>query len=263
MPELPEVEAVCRRLAAEATGVIIRRTRMLRYRDRRLEGATRGQRIQRIERRGKNILLHLDGERTVRVHLRMTGNLYVLADPGERPATTSAYFLLEDTRAIVFDDPRALGKMELLNPDQLRRLKASLGPEPLSREFTAAVFAASARQSSTPIKPFLMNQRRVAGLGNIYAAEALHRAGIHPARPANRVSRARLERLHAAIVQVLRDAVESACSAYTGPGRYHSEENFPVAVYGRAGLACPVCGRLVRRRQQAGRTTYYCPGCQH
>jgi len=262
MPELPEVEAVCRKLRRDALGALILRARMLRKRNRTLEARVRGRRIRAIERRAKNVLIHLDGNWSLRIHLRMTGNLYVIDDLRHLPATARAWFELDGQGGLIFDDPRALGVIELHRTGELAALLAKLGPEPLSRAFTAEAFVARARQSSTPAKVYLMNQEKVAGLGNIYAAEALHRARIHPARAMNRISARKLAVLHDEIVAVLGHAVRSVCRAYSGPGSYNSEENFPVAVYGREGLPCPVCGRGVRRIPQAGRSTYYCPGCQ-
>jgi len=262
MPELPEVEAVCRKLRRDALGALIVRTRMLRKRDRRLEARTRGRRIVDVRRRAKNVLIHLDGGWAVRAHLRMTGNLYVVEDVRLRRETVRAYFELEGGAGLVFDDPRTLGVLELFREEELTAILDSLGPEPLDGEFTVERFRETAKASRRPAKIFLLDQTKVAGLGNIYAAEALHRARIHPGRAMNRIGEGRLARLHLAIVDVLENAVESACYAYTGPGGHNSEENFPVAVYGREGQPCPVCERRVRRIVQGGRSTYYCPGCQ-
>ncbi len=262
MPELPEVEAVCRKLRADLPGARIRRARMERKRDPAVERGVRGATVLGVERRGKNVLIHLDNLRTLRAHLRMTGNLYVIPDCRLRPSTARAWFELADCSGLIFDDPRALGVIELLRTADLPGALGRLGPEPLSADFTAAAFIADARSSRRPAKLYLMDQGRVAGLGNIYAAETLHRARIHPARPMNRIGARRLAGLHRAIVEVLGDAVQSACNAYSGPGSYNSDENFPVAVYGRENLPCPVCTRPVRRIPQGGRSTYYCPGCQ-
>jgi formamidopyrimidine-DNA glycosylase len=139
---------------------------------------------------------------------------------------------------------------------------ARLGPEPLSPEFSAAEFVAAARASRQPAKLFLIDQGRVAGLGNIYAAEALFRAGVDPRRVIGALSAPRLRRLHAAIVQVLEIAVQSAIEAYSGPGLIAESEAFPVAVYGREGESCLLCRRVIRRILQGGRSTYFCPGCQ-
>ena len=251
MPELPEVEAVCRvaRRALDGWRICLPQT------PRQVAAALAGKRCLAVERLGKNILIHLEGA-TLTVHLRMTGNLYALAHPGLRPRTTSAHLVLDDGRALVFDDPRGLGILRLGRPP------GPVGPDPLSREFTPQRFAEMARAGRSPIKVWLMDQRRVAGLGNIYAAEALHRAGIDPRRLASTLRVSRLNRLHAAIVAILAVAVESASRAYRRPGGFADGEWFTAAVYGRDGLPCRRCRRLIRRIPQGGRSTYFCPGCQ-
>jgi formamidopyrimidine-DNA glycosylase len=262
MPELPEVEAVCRKLARDVVASGIVRAHMSRHRDRRLLSGARGKRIEAIERRAKNILIHLSGDAVIRVHLRMTGNLYVVPDHRFRPTTARAWFELDDLRGLVFDDPRALGRMTYHRRGELDVILGKLGPEPLDPGFTPERFLEIAGRSKQPAKLFLLDQNRIAGLGNIYAAEVLHRARIHPARTMDRISAKRLQRLHTEIVRVLDIAVQSACKAYSGPGSYNSEETFPVAVYGREDAPCPVCRRNVRRIPQGGRSTYFCPGCQ-
>jgi formamidopyrimidine-DNA glycosylase len=154
-----------------------------------------------------------------------------------------------------------LGTLEIRDAAEFQRLDGGLGPEPLSRGFTADAFARSAAGLRQPAKLFLMDQRRVAGLGNIYAAEALFTARIDPRRPIGSVRRARLERLHAAITGILRDAVRSACRAYSRPGGFEGAD-FAPAVYGREGERCDVCGTAIRRITQGGRSTYFCPKCQ-
>jgi formamidopyrimidine-DNA glycosylase len=264
MPELPEVEAVCRKLRKHATGakvaaVHIERQRITSPQDpAEVEGLLAGRSIERIERRGKNILLVLTGGLTVRIHLRMTGNLYVIPDARLRPARSSAWFELADGRGLVFEDTRGLGTLAIDDGATL----AGLGLEPLSRHFTAEALVRLAAQSRQPAKLFLMDQRRIAGLGNIYAAEALFCAGIDPRKTIGAVSRPRLRALHAAIVRILRDAVRSACRAYSRPGGFQEAENFPPAVYGREGERCVRCRGAIRRITQGGRSTYYCPKCQ-
>ena len=267
MPELPEVEAICARLRLEIAGARISAVDVLR------SGATRpqspavlelaaGRRILSVERRAKNVVLRLSGGWAIRIHLRMTGDLCVLPDIRVMPATARVVFRLGAKRGLVFDDPRALGRVHLHRTEELDRLLAALGPEPLGSGFTAACLAGIARSSRQPAKLFLLDQTRIAGLGNIYAAEALFRAGIHPARPACRLRGDRIRRLHDAIVGVLRDAVQSAGAAYARPGVFQDAEAFRCAVYGREGEPCPTCGRKIRRISQGGRSTYFCPGCQ-
>lgn len=228
----------------------------------KIKCGTRGQRIEAVERRGKNILVYLDGGNALRVHLRMTGNLTVIPGHRLRPATARAWFELDDGRSMILDDPRALGRITLHRTAELGKLFSTLGPEPLGPEFTPEFLARIAAASREPIKLMLMDQRLIAGLGNIYAAEALFQAEIHPARKACRASAGKLKSLHGAIVRTLELAIDSAIKAYELPGGFSEAEIFPVAVYGREGEACLRCRRLVRRIKQGGRSTYYCPGCQ-
>jgi formamidopyrimidine-DNA glycosylase len=268
MPELPEVEAVARRLRASVPGAEIVSVGLYRpqmtapQKPALLRRLTTGRRIEAVDRRGKNILVHLSGGVSLRVHLRMTGNLTVFPDSRLLPVTARMWFELRDGRAVALDDPRALGRITAHRTSSLPSLLADLGPEPLSPQFTPQQLESAARRTAKPMKIFLMDQKAVAGLGNIYAAEALFRARIHPARPARKVSRERLAALHAAIVEVLSIAVDSAITAYDKPNGFSEGEIFPVAVYGREGESCFACGAAIRRIAQGGRSTYYCPRCQ-
>ena len=267
MPELPEVEAVCQVARRALRGRRIVSAQVLRGRvcapqtaEEFARAVTRRQ-FRAVERRGKNILIHLDGV-TLWVHLRMTGNLYAIADTRLRPASVAAYLVLDNGRSLVFDDPRGLGVMRAIETERLARALGPIGIDPLAPEFTPERFVALARSSRAAIKLFLMDQRRVAGLGNIYAAEALYRARVDPRSIGARLSPARLRSLHAAIVAVLSDAIESASLAYQRPGGFAEAEAFAPAVYGREGLRCRRCRERIRRIQQGGRSTYFCPGCQ-
>lgn len=269
MPELPEVEAVCRRLRdAVPLGQIIARAHV--YRPNAVspqsvgdfESGVAGRRIEAIERRAKNIFLRLSGDVAIRVHLRMTGNLYAVPDVRFHPAGTRVGFEFPNRRGILFTDPRALGRLQVHTSAEVEEILAQFGPEPLSPGFTGSSFLRIAKSSHQPTKLFLMDQTRIAGLGNIYAAEALFRARVNPTRIISGLSRPKLMALHGAIVQVLTDAVQSAWNAYSGPGQFAEGETFPCLVYDREGEACPVCGRAILRIPQGGRSTYYCPGCQ-
>lgn len=268
MPELPEVEAVCRKLRQEALGQTIVRARILRPRilgtqsvD-EFERGVEGKRIEAIDRRAKHILIRCSNDAVIQVHLRMTGNLFAVPDVRFYPQETRAHFEFPEHRGILFTDPRALGRIQLHTSGEIKALLAGLGPEPLSDSFTPEWLLAAARQSRQPAKLFLMDQTRIAGLGNIYAAEALFRARIHPRRIMTRLTKPRLAGLHTSIVAVLQDALQSACKAYSSPGRFGEAEDFPVMVYDREGLPCKSCNRSIRRFVQGGRSTYYCPGCQ-
>ena len=268
MPELPEVEAVTRRLRRMALGArivgagVYRKGSTAPQDPGRLKRGVKGRVIESIERRGKNIVLGLDGGSAVRIHLRMTGNLTVIPDCRLRPALARVWFELEDGRALILYDPRALGRVTLHNQEELEELFGELGPEPFSREFTVEYFVERARRSPKPVKLLLMEQKVVVGLGNIYAAEVLFQTGIHPARPARRIGVERLAALHGAIVEAMGLAINSAVIAYEQPGGFAEGEGFPVAVYGREGEDCMRCGATVRRMKQGGRSTYFCPGCQ-
>jgi formamidopyrimidine-DNA glycosylase len=268
MPELPEVEAVCRKLRRELMGMRITDGRVERpivtspQKPQWIISRVAGRTVEAIERRGKHILVRLSGGWVLLIHLRMTGNLLLIPDVRLRSLTTRVWFEMEGGRGLVLDDPRSLGKVRLLRPGEEQEALASLGVEPLSSEFTIARFLAIASRSRQPAKLFLMDQRRIAGMGNIYAVEALFRAGIHPARPVHRIGRARLEALHGHISGVLQEAAASAEIAYSSPGRFVEAEEFVCAVYGRQGELCSRCGRTIRRMRQEGRSTYYCAGCQ-
>jgi formamidopyrimidine-DNA glycosylase len=269
MPELPEVEAVCRKL--NEAGILGKR--ILRAHFQRpaiawpqiaseIEAAVEGRILRKIERRAKNLLLYLSGDFVLRVHLRMTGNLLMIPDARLAPANTRVSFEFARHRALIFHDPRALGRIHLHTTTELNEILAPLGPEPLSTEFTLDWLRRAAAQSRKPAKLFLMDQNSIAGLGNIYAAEALFRARVDPAKPMNRLSDKKVTALHASIVSVLTDAVQSACKAYSSPAQFGEAEAFSCFVYDREGDSCLICRRKVRRIRQGGRSTYYCPGCQ-
>jgi len=262
MPELPEVEAVAERLRAAAPWVRI--TGFGQQRPSTVRDGRRavGRRIEAVDRRGKNLLVRLSGGWFLRVHLRMTGDLRVLPDARLRPKTVRAWFALEDGRALALDDPRALGRVSLHPEQEKEDLFRDLGPEPLGPAFTPELLYESARRTARPAKIWLMDQAAVAGLGNIYAAEALFEAGIDPRRPARSLSRARIARLHRAIRDVLGLAIASVREAYEKPGGFAEGEFYPVAVYGREGQPCRRCGAPVRRIRQGGRSTYCCLKCQ-
>ena len=264
MPELPEVEAVCRKLRREALGSIIAGAVVLRpgsvtpQNPADLNEAI-GKSILKIERRGKNILLHLSGGLALRVHLRMTGNLFVIPDARFHSEQVRVYFRFRDGRGLVFEDGRALGRVNIHEKAALAGLMEQVGIEPLSNGFTAAKLLAMAKASRKPAKLFLMDQQHIAGMGNIYAAEALFRARINPRQPVNSVVKRKIEALHKAIIDVLREAIKDAVRSYSKPGSY---QEMNLAVYDRKGEPCNVCRKTIERIVQGGRSTYYCPGCQ-
>lgn len=267
MPELPEVEATRTQIEPALTGrriraVEVRRTTALAGQSPgEFAGLVTGRTIRAVRRRGKNLLLDLSGGVTIRIHFRMTGGLLVERKPAITPRVR-ATFELSGGNTLLFVDSRALGKMYAAPAGRIEaQLDKALGPEPLGREFRLEPFLDAARASRLPAKLYLMDQKRVAGLGNIYAAEALWRARIDPRKPMRKVPVAKLLGLHAAIRSVLREAVKSARLAYKRPGPFQEGE-FARAVYAREGEACPRCGRRIRRFEQGGRSTFFCPRCQ-
>lgn len=257
------MEAVVRRLRDRIVGKRIQHAKVFRCARAELAEVLAAKRILAVERRAKHILIRLSGGLTLHTHLRMTGNLFAIPDARLHTERARVVIALQGGAGIVFEDSRALGRMAVRETKELdAELAASLGPEPLSGEFTAESFAAMARDSRQPAKLFLMDQRKVAGLGNIYVAEALFRARIDPRKAMGRLSLARLAALHKEIVTVLQDAVESAWIAYGVPGRFSEGESFDCQVYGREGQPCTRCGKEIRRLPQGGRSTYFCAGCQ-
>jgi len=272
VPELPEVEAVCRRIRRGAEGQLIASARILRpgitlpQSSAETEETLAGRRIGKVWRRGKNILIGTSGageDRVLRIHLRMTGNLVLFKDARLVPPAARMVLEFPDRSGLVFTDSRALGRVHLHSLAELESILAELGPEPLSRQFTVQWLAAAASACGQPAKLFLMDQSRIAGLGNIYAAEALFQAGIHPGKRMKTLRMPKIGALHAAIVDILRRAVKVTAAEYRRPGYWGGEEwDFPLRVYGRKGEPCLVCGSKIRSMRQGGRSTYYCPRCQ-
>ena len=264
MPELPEVEAVCRKLRKQAVGGVIAEAVVLRAGSVKPQApadlnSAVGKRIVSIQRRGKNIVVHLSGGLALRVHLRMTGNLFVIADARFHLAKVRVYFRLEDGRGLVLEDVWALGRVTIHEEAVLDVLLEAIGIEPLSKAFMATKLQAMVKLSRKPAKIFLTDQRHIAGLGNMYAAEALFRARIDPMQPINTVTRPKINALHKAIVDVLREAMKDAVRVYSNPS---ARQDMVFAVYGRKSEPCKVCQTAIERIIQGGRSTYYCPNCQ-
>ncbi len=283
MPELPEVETVCRGLRPKLEGR--RLTRVLQRRPdlrfplpeafvERLEG----RRVSRIDRRAKYILMHLDSGEVLLCHLGMSGRM-LLMNGETRPLDRHDHvvFFTEDGGEIRFNDARRFGMMDLVAPEGLarHRLLKDLGPEPLSNAFNGPELAARLKGRRSPIKAALLDQKVVAGLGNIYVSEALFFAGISPRRQAYTVQGARAERLAAAVRKVLNAAIAAGGSSLRDYVQADGELGYfqhHWAVYDRAGEPCPGCdcGAAtlssvqggIRRIVQSNRATFYCPSRQ-
>jgi formamidopyrimidine-DNA glycosylase len=256
MPELPEVEAALEILRTRARGRTIVRMRVLHPALRRRLKPTQlralaGARIARVERRGKHQLLHLDDGRILHAHFRMNGD-WMLAETGAQlPRFARAVLDFDDGSALVFVDSRALGTIDV-HPAGAE-LDLGLGPDAADPEWTADQLAAALAPRRGPIKPALLDQRLVAGLGNIYAAESIWRARISPVAPCNTLTRAQ--------VVALRKAIEAVLVRATG-SRYTDDDTVTLDVYDREGKPCRRCRTPIERIVQAGRSTYYCPHCQ-
>jgi formamidopyrimidine-DNA glycosylase len=274
MPELPEVETVARLIAPGVVGRTVVGARVLWERTlggttaRAFQRAVRGVRFVRVRRRAKFVVLEArrrDREAgALLVHLRMTGRLST-GPSGERPGLhTRVVLCFEDGTALRFDDVRKFGRMTFV--EDADASLATLGVEPLGETFTAAWLSAALRARRRLLKPLLLDQTFVAGLGNIYADESLHRAGLHPRRPSDAVSAAEARRLHGAIRAVLARAVVEEGSSFDAfyrtpdgrPGGYQDE----FRVYGRQGEPCRTCRRPIRRIVVGQRGTHLCTRCQ-
>jgi formamidopyrimidine-DNA glycosylase len=274
MPELPEVEHVVRGLRRAVRGRRIVATEVNLARTvaspapvtfkRKLRGA----RIDDIDRRGKYILIHLDSNDVLVVHLRMTGKFVVLNPDQDLPAYPHVVFYLDDERRLVFSDMRQFGRMRLLPESKLTALAqiGSLAPEPFGEEFSMEYLLATLAKSKRSLKQLLLDQTRILGLGNIYASEALFLAMISPFKEAHRLSKARALKLHQAIRDVLNEAIAAGSTLKInladGVGSYFETPERFWRVYERDGEPCVRCGTKIRRAVQGGRSTYYCPKCQ-
>ncbi|HOT92297.1 MAG TPA: bifunctional DNA-formamidopyrimidine glycosylase/DNA-(apurinic or apyrimidinic site) lyase [Anaerolineae bacterium] len=271
MPELPEVETIARKLASVLTGQTIVHVEVLWERTiaRPTPDAFRtklvGAGVLEVGRRGKYIQTTLSTGQTLLVHLRMSGKFVVSTDgPGDdRHARLRLH--LADGTWVVYVDPRKFGRFYLV--DDPCEVTGTLGPEPLSADFTAEWLTAQLARRRGEIKRLLLDQRFIAGLGNIYVSEALWQAGIHPQRAAESLTPAEAQRLHAAIVTVLHEAVADGGTSladrqYVYPDGGLGQHQAHLHVYDRAGERCPRCGYTVERIVQGQRSTYFCPVCQ-
>lgn len=271
MPELPEVETIRRQLAPLVEGRRLRRVEILDPRwcqplaPAELAAALQGRRVERLSRRGKYLVWNLQDDVHLVQHLRMTGA--VLCEPRPEPAHVRVRIELGPRRRLVIVDPRRFGTGQLLLGAQaLEEFFATrLGLEPLEEGFTTAHLRALTRGRSTPIKALLLDQRRIAGVGNIYADEALYRAGIHPLRPAGALSVEQHTRLRDAVVQALLEGIDARGATiddfrHVDGVRGSFQDRF--LVHRRAGEPCGVCGTAIVKLRAAGRGTYVCERCQ-
>lgn len=269
MPELPEVETVLRGLRPHLEGTCLLGATVRDHRLRwpvpdGLDDRLRGQRIRALSRRGKYLLLDLDRGQLI-LHLGMSGSLRILAQPTSPGPHDHVDILLEGGRCLRLHDPRRFGAVLLTDTPGRHPLLMHLGLEPLDETFDGDRLHALTRRRHTAIKQVLMDARRIVGIGNIYANEALFHAGIDPRLPAGRLSRPRCVKLVSAIRATLERAITAGGSTLrdfvdsTGRPGYFQQD---CAVYGRAGEPCRRCGRAIVSFRQAGRSSFACPACQ-
>jgi formamidopyrimidine-DNA glycosylase len=270
MPELPEVETTRRGIRRAVRGhritEVVVRQRALRWPvPARLPRALAGSRVLEVERRAKYLVFRT-GAGAMLLHLGMSGSLRVVAATQPPGRHDHIDFVLDDGRALRFRDPRRFGSVHWTAGDPLRHpLLRDLGPEPLGPRFTGAYLSTCAAGRRQAVKTFIMDSRVVAGVGNIYANEALFSARIHPARAAGRISRARYDALARAIRRVLRDAIRQGGTTLRDFVNGDGEPGYfgvRLRVYDREGEPCPRCGTRIRAGRTGQRSTFYCPHCQ-
>ena len=269
MPELPEVETVKNELSPYVIGHCISGITLLwegivkeppvdEFRSRII-----GQRITGINRRGKYLIFSLSSGDSLIVHLKMTGSLIVGRDLSEEPRFTRAIIHLDNGIHIFFRDPRKFGVLRIVKDSD--RIVGKLGPEPLEANFTPQVLAQRLAKRKAPMKALLCEQNFVAGVGSMYADEALFATGIHPMRSAESLSEEEIERLHRAICEILRAAIENkgaSVNTYFRPDGTEGTAHYEFKVAHRGGEPCVKCGTPIERIVVRGRGSYFCPHCQ-
>ena len=273
MPELPEAETIVRDLQSKVTGRTITGSKVsfadilgTNLTPRKLAGLTKGRKIESVERRAKKIVLRLSGGYVLVISLGMTGRAVVsrAARAGEL-RHIAVRFELDNGAALLYDDARRFGSIELYTTDDWQQRQLSLGVEPLSDEFTAALLFTMTRLSKSPIRNWLLDQSRVSGIGNIYASEALFRAGVRPTRRAHTLTRAEAGRLRQTLRAVLNASIQSrgtTVSDYRDADGVEGGFGELLQVYDRAGLPCLTCGTPIKRVVFTNRSAFYCPKCQ-
>ncbi len=273
MPELPEAETIVRGLRPRIAGRTIRevtvlRTDILRVPATDFQESMRDRTFLSVERRGKNVVSPMSGGYVLAVNLGMTGRLLHFPEPpgaSQEPGHPAVRFFLDDGSLLVFDDVRRFGTVECLTTDTWAERSGRMGPEPLDRGFTARRLHQALAASRSPVRNWLLDQRRIAGVGNIYANEALYHAGIHPRRPARDVNPDEAAKLHRALRRVLRNAIGAGGTTlrdYRTADGQRGRYGTALWVYGRDGEVCPRCKTTVERTVFGNRSAFFCAGCQ-
>lgn len=271
MPELPEAETIVRDLQ-KVVGRTITASKVIQpnvlggAQPAQFSRKVKNRTIERVTRRAKKIIAHLSGDVILSISLGMTGRVVVskAARAGEL-RHVAVRFELDDGSALLYDDSRRFGRLELFNADTWTERQTRLGVEPLSDDFSAQGLYELTRKSIVPIRNWLLDQRHVVGVGNIYAAEALYRAGVRPTRRARTLTRAEATRLHSTIRAVLDAAIRkrgTTLNDYRDASGQEGEFVGKLQVYDRTGLPCPRCRTPIKRVVFTNRSAFYCPKCQ-
>lgn len=284
MPELPEVESIRRSLLGHIVEQKIKQAQVLWEKSFPTELANQlaGRKVIDIERRGKVLILRLDKALSLLIHLKMSGQLLLIEKDGKRyggghptksmvaelpDSSTRVIFEFNNGAKLFFNDQRKFGWIKLVPNEDVNKdvLIARLGPEPLSDQFLLTDFKQTVARRNAPIKAVLLDQSTVAGIGNIYADEALHLAKIHPLQPASSLSKPAIEKLYDAIITILNASINKGGTSFTnyrdiygGKGNYLDFAR----VFRKQGQPCPVCGTIIEKTRVAGRGTHICPHCQ-
>ena len=273
MPELPEVETIRRQLEPALEGRVLERLEVLDPRwsepapPEEVADAVSGRTIVRLARRGKYLIVELEDDVFLVMHLRMTGNLLLVSGEDPEPPYVRVRLLLDDGTRLLFSDVRRFGTGVVLLGTEARDayFSARLGVEPLGPDFTVDALRALARGRKAPVKAFLLTQERIAGVGNIYADEALFRARIHPLRAVGTLRRAQIESLREAVIETLEEGIDARGATIddfrNADGASGAFQDRFLA-YGREGEPCVRCGTPIRKLRAAGRGTYVCERCQ-
>jgi formamidopyrimidine-DNA glycosylase len=275
MPELPEVETICRGIRPHIIG---RQILNITHSGKNLRSPVPMQLMQDhlldqeivdIRRRAKYLLIRFDNNCLLIIHLGMTGNLGIFSPETATAKHCHLRFLLSDGLELRYTDVRRFGSMHVLRANEVETMEqtffSTTGPEPFSPLFTADYLFSSARNRSIPVKTFIMTNQVVVGVGNIYANESLFKAGIDPAKKANTLSIANWQKLILCVKEVLAHAIEcggSTISDYVNASQESGYFQINFKVYGREGEDCSKCGRIIRKSQIGGRASYYCSWCQ-
>lgn len=269
MPELPEVETIVRQLARTLPGATIRAVEVLR--PDLIDGESaetfargvEGRCVESVTRRAKNIVIDTGGEFLL-VNLGMTGRLFI-SQPDSAITHPGVRFALEDGRELLYHDVRRFGRLWRMSPEEWRAWEGSLGVEPLTDDFSAKWLYDASRRSRVAIKVWLMDQKRVVGVGNIYASEALFRSRVDPRTPADELTRPQAKRIREAVREVLQESIDfrgTTLLDYRDASGEPGAFSLRLRVYDREGEPCVVCHRPIRRLVQGGRSTFFCAHCQ-